>query len=92
MGGSHVQVDNTSPSSCPSTPVLFTNEGYIILNLLQLVCDVVLQVLVELYSLLCVRTLHIWPAVYYLLVVRGSCVCECVQFGVGGGEGGLEEG
>ena len=46
----------------------------------------------ELYSLLCVHALHIWHAVFYLLVVRGSCVCECVQFGVGVGDGGLEAG
>ena len=44
MGVSHVQVDNT-PLSMVSTPVLFTNEGYIILYLLQLVCEVFLQIL-----------------------------------------------
>ena len=103
VGVNHVQVDNTSPSSCPSTGVWSTNECYILLYLLQLVCEIVLQISMKFYILLCVHALHILSIIcwwseavvfvsvsYYLLVVRGSCVCECVQFGVGGCEGGLE--
>ena len=52
IGVSHVQVDNTSPSSCASTAVL---EVSVTLSLVisNWVCEVVLQ------TLLCVHALHI---------------------------------
>ena len=48
----HIQVDHTSPASCASTCVWSKDVGNIPLNTLQLVCEVVLQVLIELQAFL----------------------------------------